>query len=94
MPHSPDAYLKLSLKLLELFGRQGERRYGFDRYWPLVGAVGTFSEQAVGTLEQEVAKGLQEALERLLRETAQSRPDFSNASRMNLSVTKVSTFRP
>lgn len=70
MPDTPDPYLKLSLKLLELFSRQGERCYAFERYWALVGPVGTFSEQAAGEVEQRVAKGLQDALERLLRDTA------------------------
>ncbi len=61
---------KLAHKLLELFSRQGERRFGFERYWPLAAPVETFSEQAAGELEQKVAKALQDALQAVLRATA------------------------
>lgn len=61
---------KLALKLLETFSRQDPRRRGFERYWPLAGPLGAFSEHAVGELEQSVAKALQDALEALLRQTA------------------------
>lgn len=61
---------KLAHKLIELFSRQRERRFGFERYWPLVGPVETFSEQAAGELEQRIAKGLQDALQEVLRATA------------------------
>jgi hypothetical protein len=61
---------QLALKLIEVFSRQGLRRYGFERYWPLAGPVETFSEHATGQLEQGMAKALQNALESLLRQTA------------------------
>lgn len=62
--------LKLALKLLELFSHQIPNRYGFERYWPLVGPVQSFSEHAHGRLEQDLAKALQIALEDVLQRTA------------------------
>jgi hypothetical protein len=57
---------KLALKLVEVFSYQDTRRRGFERYWPLAGPVGTFSEHAVTELEQGMAKALQNALEEAL----------------------------
>jgi hypothetical protein len=56
----------LAQKLLEVFSYQDTRRRGFERYWPLAGPVGTFSENAVTELEQGMAKALQNALEEAL----------------------------
>jgi hypothetical protein len=61
---------KLAQKLLEVFSYQDTRRRGFERYWPLAGPVGTFSEHAVTELEQGMAKALQSALEEALRRQA------------------------
>lgn len=70
MTKTADPMHKLALKLLELFSRQVPGRFGFERYWPLVGPVETFSEQAVGPLEQELAKALQDGLQSILARTA------------------------
>ena len=61
---------KLALKLIKTFSWQDPRLRGFERYWPLAGPVGTFSEHAMGELEQEVAKALQDALDAVLRRIA------------------------
>lgn len=61
---------RLALKLLEVFSYQDTRRRGFERYWPLAGPVGTFSEHAVTELEQGMAKALQNALEEALSRQA------------------------
>ncbi len=61
---------KLALKLIETFSRQDQRQRGFERYWPLVGPLQTFSEHAAGELEQELAKALQNALEAALKRLA------------------------
>jgi hypothetical protein len=67
MPSDADL-LKLAHKLIETFSRWEAR--GFERYWPLVGPVETFSEGAVGPLEERVAKALSIALEAALKRTA------------------------
>ncbi len=58
------------MKLIESFSWQDPRKRGFERYWPLAGPLQTFSEHAVGQLEQEMAKALQNALESAFRKTA------------------------
>lgn len=64
-----DAHLlKLAQKLIETFSRWEAR--GFERYWPLVGPVGTFAEGAVGPHEERMAKALSIALEEALKRTA------------------------
>lgn len=70
MSNPSDPMHKLALKLLELFSRQVPGRFGFERYWPLAGPVETFSEQAVGPFEQELAKALQNGLQGILARTA------------------------
>lgn len=65
-----DDIQKLALKLIETFSWRDPRQRGFERYWPLAGPVETFSEHAVGMLEQEVAKALQNGLQAALRNTA------------------------
>jgi hypothetical protein len=54
---------KLSLKLIEVFSRAGEKEANFGRYWRITPPLQTFSEHAVGPLEQEVAKMLLAAVE-------------------------------
>lgn len=65
-----DDIRKLALKLVETFSYRDPRQRGFERYWPLAGPLQSFSEHAVGELEQEVAKALQTALEAALRKMA------------------------
>lgn len=65
-----DAICKLALKLIETFSWKDSRQRGFERYWPLAGPLETFSGHAVGVLEQEVAKAMQNALEAALKRTA------------------------
>lgn len=43
--------LKLAQKLLEVFSWEKRGGMRFEGYWPLVGPVETFAEQAVGELE-------------------------------------------
>lgn len=61
---------KLAEKLIEVFAFERIREHRFGRYWPLAAALETFSECAVGSLEQEVAKALSIALENRLRAAA------------------------
>lgn len=61
---------KLALKLVETFSYRDPRQRGFERYWPLAGPLQSFSEHAVGELEQEMAKALHTALEAALKKMA------------------------
>lgn len=65
-----DDIRKLALKLVETFSYRDPRQRGFERYWPLAGPLQSFSEHAVGELEQQVAKALQIGLEAVLKRTA------------------------
>ena len=65
-----DEIRKLALKLIETFSWRDSRQRGFERYWPLAGPLETFCAHAVGPLEQDVAKAMQNALEAALRRTA------------------------
>lgn len=65
-----DDIQKLALKLLEIFSYKDPRQRGFERYLPLAGPLQTFSEHAVGALEQELSKALHNALDAALEKTA------------------------
>ncbi|WP_072374030.1 hypothetical protein [Hyphomicrobium sp. NDB2Meth4] len=76
MHYTQADYDKLARKLIEVFSFQTyPREKGFMRYWPLAGPVETFSEKAVGELEQQVAKSLHSVMEGLLRELAPKSSD-------------------
>jgi hypothetical protein len=63
-----DGIHKLAMKLIESFSWQDPRKRGFERYWPLAGQLQTLSKHAVGQLEQEMAKALQNALESAIQD--------------------------
>lgn len=68
--HLTDAQLELlARKLIETFAAPQPGR-GFERYWPLAGAVEVFSESVRDRYEERVANALRNALEDVLRRTA------------------------
>ncbi len=79
-----DDIAKLSLKLIEVFSRTGEKEANFGRYWRITAPLQTFSEHAVGPLEQEVAKMLLAAVEGRLKFHARnsSHPHAESASQL------------
>jgi hypothetical protein len=81
---TPRQIRKLAEKLIEVFAAERIKEHRFGRYWPLAGALETFSECAVGPLEQDVAKALSIALENRLREVAPRsiQPDASAVGQM------------
>ncbi len=68
MTRTPYALRKLAYKLLDTFSKPAPTT--FHRYWPLSGSVESFSERAVGPLEEGLAQALREALEKALRTSA------------------------
>lgn len=63
----PQPYLKLALKLIEMFSWQDNDARGFQRYWHLAGPLEAFSASAQGRIEQDIANALRAALEGRLR---------------------------